>query len=127
LSFITIRHQHKLRVRTHTHTHTHTRARAHTHPPTHPHPHTHTPTHTHTRKVFGKEYVNLLVGGYFFLIGILGATRALRPVGLVLTPGWFTESPYHLDLTQQKSKAVTDSEVSSEKDEGVVDGKASAR
>lgn len=52
-------------------------------------------------KVFGKEYVNLLVGGYFFLVGIAGATRACRPIGEALLPASLTANPYKLVFSQQ--------------------------
>lgn len=59
-------------------------------------------------KVFGKEYVNLLVGGYFFLVGSIGATRACRPVGEALLPASLTENPYQLVFSQQGGKNRTE-------------------
>lgn len=38
------------------------------------------------RQVFGKEYVNILLGAYFFLLGVASLTKMLRPFGTAITP-----------------------------------------
>eukprot|EP00041_Stephanoeca_diplocostata_P012949 m.220375 g.220375 ORF g.220375 m.220375 type:complete len:409 (-) comp19159_c0_seq1:182-1408(-) len=52
-------------------------------------------------KVFGKEYVNLLMGGYFFILGVMSLTKALRSFVLRVTPASFTKLPFTFSLTQE--------------------------
>lgn len=71
-------------------------------------------------KVFGKEYVNLLMGGYFFILGVMSLTKALRFFVLMVTPVSFTKLPFTFSLTQEVD--VTEKkteETEEEKDEGV--------
>jgi minor histocompatibility antigen H13 len=51
-------------------------------------------------KVFGKEYVNMVLGGYFFLLGSASLASMLRPVGEMVSPKWFEEEPFELNLSR---------------------------
>mmetsp|Transcript_36604 Transcript_36604/g.95858 ORF Transcript_36604/g.95858 Transcript_36604/m.95858 type:complete len:406 (-) Transcript_36604:1472-2689(-) len=67
-------------------------------------------------KVFGKEYVNMLVGGYFFFIGLAGATRALRPLGVSLLPASLMENPYEIVFKQLGAGTDEETEKEAEDD-----------
>ncbi|CAG2179653.1 unnamed protein product, partial [Oppiella nova] len=47
-------------------------------------------------KVFSKEYINLLLTGYFFLLGVLAMAHILSPIVNGLIPKSFPVIPYHL-------------------------------
>jgi minor histocompatibility antigen H13 len=49
-------------------------------------------------KFFGKEYINLVMGGYFFLLGSGALTTTLRPLGELLSPKSFQDETYELTL-----------------------------
>lgn len=51
-------------------------------------------------KIFSKEYINLLLTVYFFLIGVLCITNLLRPFVAPLLPASFPNSNYHLVLVE---------------------------
>ncbi|XP_054167096.1 minor histocompatibility antigen H13-like [Oppia nitens] len=47
-------------------------------------------------KFFSKEYINLLLTGYFFLLGILALAHCLSPLVNRILPKQFPVIPYHL-------------------------------
>lgn len=58
-------------------------------------------------QLFSKEYINLLLTVYFFLIGVVCVTNLLRPFVAPLIPANFPNSNYHatLDEGEGESKA----------------------
>jgi len=52
-------------------------------------------------KVFGKEYVNFLMGGYFFLLGVLSLTTVLRSFVEPLCPPFFLDRPFDITFKRQ--------------------------
>eukprot|EP00794_Sanderia_malayensis_P004914 gene4914-5561_t len=52
-------------------------------------------------KLFGREYINLLLAVYFFIIGVLCLTNLLRPVLNLFVPDCFPRSEYHILLTEK--------------------------
>ena len=57
-------------------------------------------------KFVGPEYVNLVLGAYFFALGTMSLTSALRPVGLLIVPADYLGEPYHFELTQKAPAAA---------------------
>ena len=55
-------------------------------------------------KYVGPEYVNLVLGAYFFMLGTASLTSALRPVGTLILPEQYVGEPYHFALTQKAAK-----------------------
>lgn len=56
-------------------------------------------------KIFSKDHINLLLTGYFFLLGVIALTHMWSPV---LSPWWpksFVNVPYHLLFTRGENKA----------------------
>jgi len=51
-------------------------------------------------KIFSKEYINLLLALYFFVIGVLCVTNLLSPLVKLVMPASFPNSAYHLMLTE---------------------------
>jgi len=51
-------------------------------------------------KLFSKEYINLLLALYFFVIGVVCVTNLLRPLVTLCLPGSFVNSSYHLTLNE---------------------------
>lgn len=51
-------------------------------------------------KIFSKEYINLLLALYFFVIGVICVTNLLRPLVCLFLPGNFTNSNYHVILNE---------------------------
>ncbi|RWS28605.1 minor histocompatibility antigen H13-like protein, partial [Leptotrombidium deliense] len=51
-------------------------------------------------KVFSKEYINLLLTGYFFLLGVLALTHILTPFAKKFLPQSFPVIPYHILFTK---------------------------
>jgi minor histocompatibility antigen H13 len=47
-------------------------------------------------KIFSKEYINLLLSGYFFFLGVLALCHILVPVVTPFLPSNFPRIPYHL-------------------------------
>ena len=54
-------------------------------------------------QVFSKEYINLLLTGYFFFLGILALTHLLSPVVSKMIPSAIPNIPFHLLFTKGKS------------------------
>jgi hypothetical protein len=52
-------------------------------------------------KTFGKEYVNLILGGYFFLLGSGSLTVSLRYFVLPFCPASFSQEPFILSLVRK--------------------------
>ncbi|XP_074642126.1 signal peptide peptidase-like [Tubulanus polymorphus] len=55
-------------------------------------------------QIFGKEYINYLLTGYFFFLGVLALAHILSPIVHALMPASFPNAPYHLLFTQGKGK-----------------------
>ena len=53
-------------------------------------------------QLFSKEYINLLLTVYFFVIGVVCITNLLRPLIAPLIPTSFPNSDYHLVLVEGK-------------------------
>lgn len=51
-------------------------------------------------KIFSKEYINLLLALYFFVIGVICVTNLLRPLVSLVLPGSFQNSSYHAVLSE---------------------------
>ncbi|XP_067125356.1 minor histocompatibility antigen H13 [Centruroides vittatus] len=51
-------------------------------------------------KIFSKEYINLLLTGYFFFLGVLALAHILSPIVNKLVPESFPNVPYHLIFTR---------------------------
>ncbi|XP_054153417.1 minor histocompatibility antigen H13-like [Oppia nitens] len=62
-------------------------------------------------KLFSKEYINLLLTGYFFFLGVLALSHILSPIVNRLTPKAFPIIPYHLIFDKEsddKSESLID-------------------
>lgn len=68
-------------------------------------------------KFFGKEYVNMILGGYFFLLGSGALTTVLRPLGDLVSPPAFVEEVYELVLRQFPKKDAEKDAKEDEKEE----------
>ncbi|RWS04059.1 minor histocompatibility antigen H13-like protein [Dinothrombium tinctorium] len=55
-------------------------------------------------KLFSKEYINLLLTGYFFFLGVLALTHSITPYVSKLLPQSFPVIPYHLQFSEGKDK-----------------------
>jgi len=53
-------------------------------------------------KIFSKEYINLLLTGYFFFLGILALTHLLTPVISKIIPASVPKIPFHLLFVKGK-------------------------
>lgn len=51
-------------------------------------------------KLFSKEYINLLLTGYFFFLGVLALTHLLSPVVSKLVPATIPNIPFHIMFKQ---------------------------
>ena len=51
-------------------------------------------------QIFSKEYINLLLTSYFFVLGIFALSHMLAPVLLKLVPSAVPIVPFHLKFTQ---------------------------
>ncbi|XP_069687121.1 minor histocompatibility antigen H13 [Periplaneta americana] len=51
-------------------------------------------------QIFSKEYINLLLTGYFFFLGILALCHLMSPVISSLVPAAIPNIPFHLHFTQ---------------------------
>jgi hypothetical protein len=52
------------------------------------------------QQFFGKEYINMLLGGYFFLLGVSSLVETMSPLLHRVVPKFLWGRPYHLLLTQ---------------------------
>ncbi|XP_045483268.1 minor histocompatibility antigen H13 [Harmonia axyridis] len=57
-------------------------------------------------KLFSKEYINLLLTGYFFFLGVLALTHLLSPVVSKLVPAAIPNIPYHIMFKQGDGDAT---------------------
>lgn len=55
-------------------------------------------------QLFGKEYINLLLGGYFFLLGVISMTTAIRPFGDLVCPASWKEEPFSILIKKEGPK-----------------------
>ncbi|XP_034951345.1 minor histocompatibility antigen H13 [Chelonus insularis] len=51
-------------------------------------------------QVFSKEYINLVLTGYFFFLGILALCHLTSPVISSLVPAMIPKTPYHIKFTK---------------------------
>ncbi|CAH4029027.1 minor histocompatibility antigen H13 [Pieris brassicae] len=49
---------------------------------------------------FSKEYINLLLTGYFFFLGVLALSHLLSPIISVMMPASVSKVPYHILFTR---------------------------
>ncbi|XP_045502015.1 minor histocompatibility antigen H13 [Colias croceus] len=49
---------------------------------------------------FSKEYINLLLTGYFFFLGVLALSHLLSPIVAVMMPASVPKVPYHILFTR---------------------------
>jgi minor histocompatibility antigen H13 len=75
-------------------------------------------------KFFGKEYVNMVLGGYFFLLGSASLTSMLRPVGELVSPKWFTDEPWELSMTRSVVPTAADDASEDDKKKAAAAAKA---
>jgi len=59
-------------------------------------------------KIFSKEYINLLLTGYFFLLGVLALTHLIRGAVSRALPAAVPLINYHLLLTQEVTEKLVD-------------------
>jgi hypothetical protein len=59
-------------------------------------------------QVFSKEYINLLLTGYFFFLGILALTHLMSPVVSKLIPTSVPNIPFHLLFVKGKGPSAED-------------------
>ncbi|ELU07308.1 hypothetical protein CAPTEDRAFT_222251 [Capitella teleta] len=59
-------------------------------------------------QLFSKEYINLLLMGYFFFLGVLALAHLSSPVVYKLLPAGFPNEQYHLLFTQGVGKKKED-------------------
>lgn len=57
---------------------------------------------------FSKEYINLLLTGYFFFLGVLALSHLLSPIISFLVPASVPNVPYHVHFTRGDRDARTD-------------------
>lgn len=53
-------------------------------------------------QIFSKEYINLLLTGYFFILGVFALCHLASPVICSLVPAAITNIPFHLKFTKGK-------------------------
>ncbi|XP_023017914.2 signal peptide peptidase [Leptinotarsa decemlineata] len=57
-------------------------------------------------KLFSKEYINLLLTGYFFFLGVLALTHLLSPLVSKLVPAAIPNIPFHITFKQGEGEAA---------------------
>lgn len=55
-------------------------------------------------QVFSKEYINLLLSGYFFLLGVLAVTHILSSFIGRFLPASFPRIPFHLHFMREEDE-----------------------
>ncbi|CAO1373401.1 unnamed protein product [Diamesa hyperborea] len=59
-------------------------------------------------KLFSKEYINLLLSGYFFVLGVLALSHLLAPVVSRLVPSSIPFVPFHIKFTKGNNEDLID-------------------
>lgn len=59
-------------------------------------------------KIFSQEYINLVIGVYFFVLGVFATVHVLCPYIAALVPASFPNSPYHILLTEGETESKTE-------------------
>ncbi|CAK1584923.1 unnamed protein product [Parnassius mnemosyne] len=57
---------------------------------------------------FSKEYINLLLTGYFFFLGVLALSHLLSPIIALVVPASIPNVPYHVHFTRGERDARYD-------------------
>lgn len=57
-------------------------------------------------QIFSKEYINLLLTGYFFFLGVLALTHILSPIVSKLVPAAIPNIPYHITFQKGEGEAA---------------------
>ncbi|CAH2042719.1 unnamed protein product, partial [Iphiclides podalirius] len=57
---------------------------------------------------FSKEYINLLLTGYFFFLGVLALSHLLSPVIALVVPASIPNVPYHVHFTRGERDTRSD-------------------
>ncbi|KAM3959277.1 minor histocompatibility antigen H13-like [Aphomia sociella] len=57
---------------------------------------------------FSKEYINLLLTGYFFFLGVLALSHLLSPIISFMVPASVPNVPYHIHFTRGERDGRTD-------------------
>ncbi|XP_013137485.1 PREDICTED: minor histocompatibility antigen H13 [Papilio polytes] len=57
---------------------------------------------------FSKEYINLLLTGYFFFLGVLALSHLLSPIIALVVPASIPNMPYHIHFTRGDGDARSD-------------------
>lgn len=59
-------------------------------------------------KLFSKEYINLLLTGYFFVLGVLALSHLLAPIISKLVPSSIPYVPFHIKFTKGTNEDLID-------------------
>lgn len=59
-------------------------------------------------KIFSKEYINLLLTGYFFVLGVLALSHLLAPIISKLVPSSIPYVPFHIKFTKGVNEDLID-------------------
>ncbi|XP_011557841.3 minor histocompatibility antigen H13 isoform X1 [Plutella xylostella] len=59
-------------------------------------------------QIFSKEYINMLLTGYFFFLGVLALSHLLSPIIAFLVPASIPNVPYHIHFTRGERERRTD-------------------
>lgn len=59
-------------------------------------------------KIFSKEYINLLLTGYFFVLGVLALSHMIAPVISKLVPSSIPFVPFHIKFTKGTNEDLID-------------------
>lgn len=59
-------------------------------------------------KIFSKEYINLLLTGYFFVLGVLALSHLMAPVVSKLVPSSIPFVPFHIKFTKGVNEDLID-------------------
>ncbi|XP_041985093.1 minor histocompatibility antigen H13 [Aricia agestis] len=57
---------------------------------------------------FSKEYINLLLTGYFFFLGVLALSHLLSPIISLVVPASIPNTPYHILFTRGERDGSSD-------------------
>ena len=59
------------------------------------------------KQIFSKEYINLLMTGYFVVLGAMAMSHILTPIFRSLKPDRLVFAPYHVSLTREAVEGVS--------------------